>query len=191
MARPRAFDTDEVLDRAAEAFRAGGFEGTSLERLEKATGLRRASLYGAFGDKASLYAAALRRYDAGRGGGLVARLEAAPTGRQALERLMRSVLEESFADPRGCLMANAASENGGRDAAVSRCLSDNRRRLEGALHAQILRGRADRSLKARGDARVAARALLATVLGLRSLAKSGCTKEELRAVAEAALAAAG
>lgn len=190
MGRPRAFDVDEVLDRAAEAFRAGGFEGTSLEQLEKATGLRRASLYGAFGDKAALYAAALRRYDA-RGGGLVARLEAAPTGRKALELLLGSVLEESCSDPHGCLLANAASENAGRDDAVRRCLSDNRRRLEGALHAQILRGRADRSLKAPGDARAAARALLATVLGMRSLAKSGCTKEELRAVAGVALAALG
>ncbi|MDE2509836.1 MAG: helix-turn-helix transcriptional regulator, partial [Elusimicrobia bacterium] len=55
MGRPRSFDADVVLDQAVEAFRVRGFDGTSVEDLEKATGLRRASLYGAYGDKRALY----------------------------------------------------------------------------------------------------------------------------------------
>lgn len=53
--RPRAFDTDEVLDKALEVFWTQGFEATSLDDLSEATGLARPSLYAAFGNKEDLY----------------------------------------------------------------------------------------------------------------------------------------
>ena len=59
--RPRAFEADVVLGLASERFRAGGFSATSLDDLAEATGLNRPSLYSAFGDKRSLYLAALGR----------------------------------------------------------------------------------------------------------------------------------
>jgi len=189
VARPREFDAEIVLDKAAEVFRAKGYASSSLEDLEKATGLARASLYGAFGDKHALYLATLRRYDATRAVRVVAELDAAPNGRKALERLFQIVVAECAADPSGCLIANAAMERGGSDAGASRCVADNRRRIEGAVHAALLRGRADGSLRGRGDARAAARFLFAATLGVRSLAKSGCGAAQLREVAEIALAA--
>lgn len=189
MGRPRSFDVDVVLDKAVEAFRSKGFEATSLEDLEKATGLGRASLYGAFRDKHSLYLSALRRYDASRATALLTRLDAEPTGRRALEKLFELVVAECAADPYGCLLANAAMERGLSDSGAARCVTDNRRRIEGALHAALLRGRADGSFKTRGDARAAARFLFGTVLGLRTLSKSGCTRTQLREVADLALAA--
>ena len=53
--------------------------------------------------------------------------------------------------------------------------------------AAILRGRADGSVAARGDARVCARFLFAAILGLRGLARTGCGRGELSAVAREAL----
>ena len=60
--RPRQFDEDEVLEAAMEAFWANGYEATSLSQLMEATGLHKGSLYQAFGDKHSLFLAALERY---------------------------------------------------------------------------------------------------------------------------------
>lgn len=191
MARPRSFDGDAILDKTVEVFRSKGFEGASVSDLEKATGLRRASLYGAFGDKRALYLAALRRYDSTRASLLMAEIAAAPTGRKALERLFSAVVKEAVSDPCGCLLANAASENASRDARVSRCVEDGRRRVEGGLHAALLRGRADGSVKASGDPRALARFLYAAVLGLRALAKSGAPESDLRGVAETALKSLG
>lgn len=187
MGRPRSFDADAVLDKAVDAFRAKGYEATSVEDLEKATGLRRASLYGAFRDKHALYLAALRRYDATRAAAMVARLDAQPTGREALETLFEIVVGQCAEDPSGCLIANAAMERGLSDAGAARCIADNRRRVEGALHAAVLRGRADGSLKSRGEPAAAARLLYSVVLGLRALAKSGSPRAQLREVAESAL----
>jgi TetR/AcrR family transcriptional repressor of nem operon len=187
MARPREFDAEVVLDKAVEVFRAKGYASSSIEDLEKATRLGRASLYGAFGDKHALYLAALRRYDATLGVRVVAELDAAPTGRRALERLFALVVAQCASDPSGCLIANAAMERGASDAGAARCVADNRRRLEGAIHAAVLRGRADKSLKPRADASASARFLFSVVLGLRALAKSGCTRAQLREVADLAL----
>ena len=189
MARPRGFDSDLVLDKTAEVFRAKSYASASVDDLEKATGLRRASLYGAFGDKHALYLATLRRYDATRAARLLAELDAAPSGRKALERFFSLALAECARDPSGCLLANAAMERSAVDDAAARCVADNRRRLEGALHAALLRGRADGSLRPRRDARAAARFLFTAVLGLRALAKSGGTPAQLREVAKIALSA--
>lgn len=191
MARPRSFDADAVLDKAVEAFRARGFEGTSIEDLEKATGLRRASLYGAFGDKRAVYVAALRRYDSTRAARLMNEVSAAPTGRKALERMFALVIAEALADDCGCLLANAASEEAARDPKVALCVEAGRKRVEGGLHAAILRGRADGSLKGRGEPRAQARFLYAAALGLRALAKAGAGREDLKSVAETALKALG
>jgi TetR/AcrR family transcriptional repressor of nem operon len=60
--RPRQFDEAEVLDAAIQAFWAKGYEATSMADLLEVTGLHKGSLYQAFGDKHTLFVAALRRY---------------------------------------------------------------------------------------------------------------------------------
>lgn len=187
MARPRSFDPDVVLDKAAEAFRTKGFKATSLKDLERATGLRRASLYGAFKDKHSLYVSSLKRYDATRAARLAAELDAQPTGRRALERLFEVVLGECGGDSRGCLMANAASERAAADVEAARCLDDNRRRFEAALQAVVARGRKDGSLKGGAAAPVAARYLYSVILGVRAMARAGSPCSQLKEVVDVAL----
>jgi len=60
--RPREFDEAVVLDRALDAFWDNGYEATSLDDLAAATGLARASIYAAFGDKESFYLRTLDRF---------------------------------------------------------------------------------------------------------------------------------
>ena len=62
MARPRAFQEDEVLDSAIECFWRRGLEATSVRDLAEHMGLNGPSLYNAFGDKRTLFARALERY---------------------------------------------------------------------------------------------------------------------------------
>lgn len=62
MGRPRSFSEGAVLEAAAQAFVAGGYEGTSIDDLVKALNLHRGSLYKAFGSKRGLFLAALRHY---------------------------------------------------------------------------------------------------------------------------------
>ena len=62
MARSKSFDPADKLESAMYLFWRQGFEGTSLENLEAELGLKRFSIYNAFGDKLSLYRQALALY---------------------------------------------------------------------------------------------------------------------------------
>ncbi|OON64215.1 TetR family transcriptional regulator [Massilia sp. KIM] len=61
MARPRTFNEDVVLDRAAEVFGRLGYHACSIDDLVEATALQRGSLYKAFGSKRGLFEKILER----------------------------------------------------------------------------------------------------------------------------------
>ena len=62
MARHKEFDPDQALDKAMMAFWHHGYAATTMQRLVKATGVVRASLYATFGNKAEIFKLALERY---------------------------------------------------------------------------------------------------------------------------------
>ena len=91
--RPRAYDPQAAIARAAETFWKAGYAGTSLDDLVEATGMNRPSLYAAFGDKRDLYLKTLEHYrDEGRA---LARhaLAGEPTLRVFLKRFYDKALD--------------------------------------------------------------------------------------------------
>ena len=55
MGRPRTFSESDVVASASAVFARRGFAATSVDDLVRATGVGRASLYGAFGSKDGLF----------------------------------------------------------------------------------------------------------------------------------------
>lgn len=55
MARPQAFDQQQVLQNAMELFWRQGYASTSVRDLTEATRLQPGSLYGAFKSKRQLF----------------------------------------------------------------------------------------------------------------------------------------
>jgi AcrR family transcriptional regulator len=115
MARPRAYDEQQVLTSAMHAFRREGYGRISVGALEAATGLGTGSLYHAFGDKAGLFRRALDHYVTS----LVApRLQtyAGPAATlDDLEQLFLTLFEPPLDDGYGCLVVNSAAEFGSAD----------------------------------------------------------------------------
>src|SRR5580700_2734480 len=62
MGRPKNFSREEVLEKAMPVFWKHGFADTSLQDLERATGVNKSGLYTEFRDKEDLFLACLRRY---------------------------------------------------------------------------------------------------------------------------------
>jgi len=62
MGRPRHFSREGVLEKALPVFWKYGFAHTSLQRLERATGVNKSGLYSEFADKGDLYLESLRHY---------------------------------------------------------------------------------------------------------------------------------
>src|ERR1700737_3536949 len=62
MGRAKNFSREEVLERAMPVFWKQGFSDTSLQELERATGVNKSGLYTEFRDKEDLFVACLRHY---------------------------------------------------------------------------------------------------------------------------------
>ena len=62
MGRPKNFSRQEVLEKAMPVFWKHGFADTSLQELERATGVNKSGLYTEFRDKEDLFVECLRHY---------------------------------------------------------------------------------------------------------------------------------
>ena len=62
MGRPKGFSREEVLEKAMPVFWKYGFADTSLQELERATGVNKSGLYTEFRNKGDLFVACLRHY---------------------------------------------------------------------------------------------------------------------------------
>ncbi|QPH54434.1 TetR/AcrR family transcriptional regulator [Pontivivens ytuae] len=114
--RPRRFDVESALDAMTDLFWRQGYGATSLDDLVAASGASRASLYGVWGDKDALFAAALGRYAERFTRRVDAALAETPDRRAALARILNESADR-LADgdrPPGCLRCRAMLELRGR-----------------------------------------------------------------------------
>lgn len=187
--RPRSFDKMEALDRAVGLFWARGYEGTSLSDLTAAMGINRPSLYAAFGGKEALFRAALERYADGPGS-FVGRALAGSTARAAVECLLLGAAEELTRPgrPPGCLAVHGALACGEENAEARNMLATQRRASEAAIRARLERAQAEGELAKGCKPSTLARYVTAVFQGMAVQATGGATREELREVAETALA---
>ncbi len=129
MGRPAGFDRDAVLDKIMHTFWRYGFERTSMALLEEATGLRRPSLYNAFGDKSAMFRAATERYEDQVYGRLSETLDRQSFGAGINEYLTRQLAALSDAStPPGCLIAGGTQELGPDGDASAQAVADAERR---------------------------------------------------------------
>ncbi len=144
--RPRAFITEEVLDRVREVFMEKGFAAASLDELAAASGLNRPSLYAAFGDKEQLYITTLRFYGARSLAGLDAILNGPGTIEQRLVRVYKAAIDLYTAPPHrpGCMIVGTAAVEAPTHptiaAAASELLAAIEKSLEQAFAASDLAG---------------------------------------------------
>jgi len=190
MGRPRAFDMDQALDQALHVFWEKGYEGTSIADLIKAMGINPPSLYAAFGNKETLFKKVLNRYEARRDE-IFEEAFAAPTARQAIERLLESVAERlSGKDgPSGCLMVQAALCGGEECDSVRKDLAARRAQGEILIRKRLERGKKEGDLPKDADLVGLARYLATVMQGMAVQAAGGASRKELRAIANTALRA--
>ena len=185
MGRPREFDTDAALERIMSVFWARGFDGASMADLVDATGLKKGSLYAAFGDKRAMYHQALARYDRIHIDAAVCGLSGKARPRARIDAFLQSAIDERTGrgDPRGCFVCNAAIDQAPVDPAAEKLVRVSLGRLETALAATIAND-GDGSTTAE---RRQARHLMSVYFGLRVLARAGAAPAVLSDAKRAAL----
>src|ERR1700683_354497 len=190
MGRPREFDTDAALEKAMRLFWAKGYEGTSVGDLTGTLGISRPSLYAAFGDKQSLFRAALERY-AGGPAGYVATALGQPTAREVAEQLLRGAadLQAGSRNPGGCLTVNGAIACGDEAEPVRQALNAHRTAGVALLRRRFEQAKAQHDLPKDSDPAALASFVAAVVYGMAVLASGGAGRKELEQVIQTAMKA--
>jgi len=173
--RPRQFDQEEVLGRAAELFRDHGYAATSLAALSKAMGMGEQSIYNAFGSKEAVYLKALRRW--------VERSATEEPGALLRGPLRGLARIRAFFDgmvalasrrgmPKVCLFMTAAVENTAADRKVSKITSNGLLGVREVFRSALGEGLADGTVRTDLDPDHLASLLLSTTYGIQVMARA-------------------
>lgn len=193
MARPKEFDVDTALHRALEVFWAKGFEATSMQDLVAAMGIQKASLYGTFGDKRSLYLRALRRYQDASLVALRAELTAAGSPLGAIRGFLDDVAKAaaSRGGKRGCFCVNANVEVAPHDPQIAEQVRDHSERVEAVLTAALQRARQLGELPRGADCATLATFVYGVIVAINVLGKQRASRTRLAAMVDHAMAGLG
>ncbi|MFP4007167.1 MAG: TetR/AcrR family transcriptional regulator [Spirulinaceae cyanobacterium] len=139
MARAKIFDQYEVLTKAMETFWLHGYEKSSMSLLVQNMGINRASLYGTFGDKKSLFLAAIAHYNETIVVRAIATLEQPQVSKQTIIDFFEQRINLAIADRqrRGCFLINSALEVAKTDSEIATCINDNLERIQQAFRYAI------------------------------------------------------
>jgi TetR/AcrR family transcriptional repressor of nem operon len=190
MARPREFDVDEVLEGAMEVFWEKGFDGASFADIEARTGVKKASLFAAFGDKRELFLKAIRRYQE-RGRETCRAKLASGSPRAALRAWLGDAagLAKGECGRRGCLQVNTIVELAPHDEGVADVLREHSDHLVEVLVDVIRRGQEAGEFRDDVAAEVLADYLTTALYGLAVAGKATICDARVDAVGEIVLSA--
>ncbi|MFL4904970.1 TetR/AcrR family transcriptional regulator [Streptomyces sp. MMS24-I2-30] len=187
--RPRRYDPDTALDAAMLVFWARGYEGTSMSDLTAAMGMSTPSIYGAFGDKETLFKRVVERYLAGPGGYLEAALKQ-PTAAAVVRTLLDSAIDTVAGDhtPHGCLTVHGALAVGPRSEPAQQLLAHVGRNKVRLLTDRLQAFRDCGDLSPQCDPATLAQLLITVIQGLAVQAASGAPREALHRIADQMMA---
>lgn len=190
MARPKEFDVDTALEDALGVFWHKGYEATSMQDLTDAMGIQRASLYGTFGDKRSLYLEALKRYQARGLREMEQKLDSAPSALGAVKDLLRGTGEQACSrlGKRGCFCVNANVELAPHDAAIGDQLRHHSELVEGVIERALRRARSDGEIGKAADCKQLASFLFGVLIAVNVLGRQRASRARVQALVDQALA---
>lgn len=189
MGRKKTYNRDTLIEKSMELFRDHGFAGTSTQMLVEGLGVNRYSIYAEFGDKQSLFDAALERYGETVVGRTFDPLETPGAGLDEV----RAVLEfygsagQGQALGRGCLLCNTAVEFGPHDPSGAGFVQQYFVRLSRAFDAALSNAHATGELRSTVDPREEAEFLTASVLGLFVMLRATAPASAIETAAGAAV----
>jgi TetR/AcrR family transcriptional regulator, copper-responsive repressor len=186
--RPRAYDPQTALARAAAVFWKAGYAGTSLDDLAHATGMNRPSLYAAFGDKRDLYLKTLDYYREQSRELARQALADDPSLRVFLKRFYGKALDLYFGDgARGCYTVGTAATVAAVDEGVRAFLAERVRDADNFLRTQIEKAKAQGQIARDADPAALAYIASGVLHTLAVRARAGMPRKELDALADAAI----
>ena len=167
-----------------------GYETSSIVDLTTAMKITAPSLYTAFGDKRRLFLEAVALY-VGDPAEQARAIDDAVSAHQAASALLEAVAVTYTGEetPPGCLLASATASGSPAAADVQRAVADVRRGLAAQLAKRIERDVTEGRLPSDTNAMALADLIVGVTQGMSVLARDGASRQQLQAVARAAMKA--
>lgn len=174
MARPREFDYETVLDKAMRLFWRQGYQGTSIDDLERETGLTKGSLYKAFDSKRDLFVKSLERYMVDESYKAVLLRMADRPMTETYARMMDLLIASAAGSERpcGCLATNVIAELLPVDEDLAATVSAGLAGMQQALTQRLRRAQEKGEFKPATDIDSLAALLMVTLQGMVVLSTS-------------------
>jgi len=120
MGRPYEFDRRETLSKAMDLFWEKGYKATSIQDLVDRMGIKRGSIYNTYGDKHSLFIAAVEYYAEEVTSKSIDVLESPGSPLENIKLFFENILNTpSNRKTRGCLISNTVVELAPHDEKVA------------------------------------------------------------------------
>ena len=186
----KQFNESDVLDKAMQAFWARGYEATSIQDLVDCMGIKRGSIYAAFGDKRALFLKSLEHYETHHRRAWLDSLREGHDPRTAILSVFEGAISVAVSDHNrsGCFLINTAVELSPHDAGVADAVAKGLFETETFFRDAIEDGQLSGDISISIDADETARTLLGLLTGLRVLARSRPERPLLQALANQASA---
>ena len=188
--RPRAFDPDRALDAALKVFWERGYESASLADLTKAMGINKPSLYGTFGDKATLFRKVVDRYVQAQAV-LWDKVSHESSARGVVAGILNAVANSltSGESPQGCLLVQSALSCSRETECIKKELAAKRAESDSLLRERFVRAQAEGELAPDVDVAALARYFSTILRGMSVEASAGATRQDLQNVIDLAMKA--
>jgi AcrR family transcriptional regulator len=183
--RPPAFNQEEALEKAMQAFWTYGFEGTSMSTLIEVMNMNKPSIYAAFGNKEALFNKALDKYVSGPSA-FVKEALAEPTSFLVTKTFLTKAVEllTQHQNPRGCMIVQGALSCGPEAEMIQKKLIGYRTNMEASFKKRFDLAKESGDLPAEANTATLAKYIVTLHQGISVQASSGATKDDLMRVVD-------
>lgn len=133
MARTKAFEPEEKLEKAKSVFWQKGYSATSMQDLVDTMGLNRGSIYDTYGDKHSLFLQCLRSYTDSTFEDYQRAVAESKSPMKAVEKIIRRAALRTVAEGQTCMGVKSTFELASVDEEVHSILKENTTKMVAVL----------------------------------------------------------
>lgn len=169
MARTKAFEPVEKLERAKDIFWQKGYQATSMQDLVDTMGLNRGSIYDTYGDKHSLFLMCLKSYSDGMLNDYLQATDAAKSPVKAIEKIIKRAAARTIEEGKTCMGVKSAFELASDDEEVHAILKENTGSVVNVLKDLIRKAQKADEINAKRDPAMLANFIVSNFTGFWQL----------------------
>jgi TetR/AcrR family transcriptional repressor of nem operon len=190
MARPQAFNEEDVLERAMQVFWRQGYANTSVKDLTEVTHLQPGSLYGAFKNKRNLFLLSLDYYFEHLYSALSCILQSDEAPLKRIRQFFDYILNQQNSDKelKSCLLVNTLLETPAEDREINQRVSTMFNKIENEFSEVLKLAQKDGSLISGGRPEAIAKMLMSGIFGLQVYNKMNPDQQSLNQIVNNLLA---